>query len=74
MSTSASGATTPAKLRSGVGSRHLFSGGLKYIQPLVKEYGGNVKSMAADLKLNPEQRTEGELRRLLRKAGLPIQD
>jgi len=75
MSTLASDSKTPANQRSslGVGSRHVLSS-LKYIQPLVEKYGGNVKSMAFDLKLNPEQRTVGQLRRLLRKAGLPIQD
>jgi len=55
---------------SGIGSRHVSSGEIKYLKPLVKTYGNDIEGMAGDLKLNPEQRTVGQLRRALRKAGL----
>jgi nucleolar protein 16 len=46
------------------------SGEIKYLKPLLKTYGNNIEGMAGDLKLNPEQRTVGQLRRALKKAGL----
>lgn len=52
---------------SGIGSRYMSSGEIKYLEPLVKKYGEDVDGMWRDRKLNPEQRTVGELRRGLRK-------
>jgi len=43
---------------------------MKYLEALVKKHGENVKAMAADLKLNPEQRTIGQIRRALKSASL----
>jgi nucleolar protein 16 len=73
ISASISGSTTLSIRLSGIGSRHISNGEVKYLDPLVKKHGGNLKSMAADLKLNPEQRTVGQLRRALIKAGLVTQ-
>ncbi len=73
ISASITGSTTLSIRLSGIGSRHISNGEVKYLDPLVKKHGGNLKSMAADLKLNPEQRTVGQLRRALRKAGLVTQ-
>ncbi|KIM49275.1 hypothetical protein M413DRAFT_438454 [Hebeloma cylindrosporum] len=70
ISASATGSTTLSVPLSGIGSRHVSSGEVKYLRPLVKTYGNNIEGMAGDLKLNPEQRTVGQLRRALRKAGL----
>ncbi|KAH9484157.1 Nucleolar protein 16 [Psilocybe cubensis] len=63
----ATGTTTLSIPISGAGHRHASSGELKYLQPLIAKYGDKVESMANDLKLNPEQRTAGQLRRALRK-------
>jgi len=67
VSASVTGSTTLSIPISGAGSRHTSSGEIKYLQPLVKKYGDNVDLMAGDLKLNPEQRTVGQLKRALRK-------
>jgi nucleolar protein 16 len=48
----------------------MSSGEIKYLEPLVKKFGDNVHAMSQDRKLNPEQRTVGQLRRALRKSGL----
>jgi len=53
-----------------VGARHVSGGQMKYLEALVKKHGENVKAMAADLKLNPEQRTIGQIRRALKSASL----
>jgi hypothetical protein len=55
---------------SGAGARHVSGGQMKYLEALVKKHGENVKAMAADLKLNPEQRTIGQIRRALKSASL----
>jgi len=55
---------------SGTGPRHASTGEVAYLERLVERYGGDVEHMARDRKLNPEQRTVGELRRGLRRAGL----
>ena len=55
---------------SGAVPRHVSDGQMKFLEALVKKHGGNVKAMAADLKLNPEQRTIGQIRRALKGAGL----
>ncbi|KDR81461.1 hypothetical protein GALMADRAFT_239404 [Galerina marginata CBS 339.88] len=70
VSASATGSTTLSIPISGIGSRHSSSGEMQYLQALVKKYGDNVDLMTRDLKLNPEQRTVGQLKRALRKAGL----
>jgi len=70
ISASATGSTTLSVPLSGAGSRHVSSGEVKYLRPLLKTHGNNIEGMAGDLKLNPEQRTVGQLRRALKKAGL----
>ncbi|KAF8163153.1 ribosome biogenesis protein Nop16 [Crassisporium funariophilum] len=70
ISASATGLTTLSLPNSGVGSRHVSTGEIKYLEPLVKKYGSNIESMSRDRKLNPEQRTVGQLRRALKKSGL----
>ncbi|PPQ64020.1 hypothetical protein CVT24_009394 [Panaeolus cyanescens] len=57
---------------SGVGARHVSAGELKYLRQLVQKHGSNVAAMARDRRLNPEQRTVGQLRRTLKKAGFEI--
>jgi hypothetical protein len=54
------------------GSRHASEGQMKFLEALVKKHGTNVKTMAADLKLNPEQRSAGQIRRALKNAGHPV--
>ncbi|TFK29784.1 hypothetical protein FA15DRAFT_663049 [Coprinopsis marcescibilis] len=49
--------------------RHPAAGELVYLQRLVDKYGDNVERMAKDRKLNPDQRTEGQLRRALKSSG-----
>lgn len=44
-------------------------GEVAYLQRLVDVYGDDVGRMARDRKLNPDQKTEGQLRRALRNAG-----
>ncbi|KAF9532328.1 ribosome biogenesis protein Nop16 [Crepidotus variabilis] len=74
ISSVATGTTTLALPVSGVGARHVSIGELKYLQPLLKKHGGNLNAMAGDLRLNPEQKTAGQLRRALRSAGLLMSD
>jgi len=66
ISAAATGSTTLSVPISGVGSRHMSSGEIKYLEPLVKKYGDDVHAMTQDRKLNAEQRTVGQLRRALR--------
>jgi len=66
ISASATGSTTLSMPLSGIGSRHMSSGEMKYLGRLVKQYGDDVHAMSRDRKLNPEQRTVGQLRRALR--------
>lgn len=40
-----------------------------YLARLIQKHGEDVESMARDRRLNPEQRTTGELRRGIRRAG-----
>ncbi|KAI3607409.1 hypothetical protein WG66_005250 [Moniliophthora roreri] len=57
---------------SGVGPRYASKGEKDYLGRLVEKYGlggESVEKMARDRKLNTEQRTEGELRRALKRAG-----
>jgi nucleolar protein 16 len=37
---------------------------------LIRKHGEDVENMARDRRLNPEQRTPGELRRGIRRAGV----
>lgn len=39
------------------------------LRVLVGKYGDDVEAMARDVRLNVDQRTAGELRRAIRKAG-----
>ncbi|KJA18578.1 hypothetical protein HYPSUDRAFT_45121, partial [Hypholoma sublateritium FD-334 SS-4] len=49
----ATGTTTLSLPLSGIGSRHVSAGEVKYLERLVKKYGDNIEKMAGDLKLNP---------------------
>jgi nucleolar protein 16 len=51
-------------------TRHTSQGEIKYLQRLGEKYGNDVEQMARDRKLNTDQRTAGELRRALRRAGV----
>jgi nucleolar protein 16 len=55
---------------SGAGRRHSSMREISHLKKLVSVYGVDAERMAKDRKLNPEQRTFGELRRALRRAGL----
>jgi len=50
-------------------SRFLSEGEERYLTRLVGRHREDVEAMARDRKLNPEQRTAGELTRLIKKAG-----
>lgn len=49
--------------------RFSSEGEIGYLRRLVERHGGDVEAMARDRKLNPDQRTVGELRRLMKNAG-----
>jgi len=68
ISASATGSTTLSVPLSGIGSRYMSSGEMKYLGRLVKKHGDDVHAMSRDRKLNPEQRTMGQLRRAMRKS------
>jgi nucleolar protein 16 len=68
-STSSNSSTTLAIPLTGI-PRHTAGGERVYLQNLRDKYGDDVDKMAKDRKLNYQQRTCGELRRALRKAGL----
>jgi len=55
---------------SGAGCRHSSVREISGLKKLVSVYGVDVELMVKDRKLNAEQRTAGELRRALRRAGL----
>jgi nucleolar protein 16 len=61
--------TLSARL-SGIGSRISSGGERRYLGRLVEKYGSDVEQMARDRRLNPEQRTSGQLKRALKKAGM----
>ncbi|KAK7440185.1 Nucleolar protein 16 [Stygiomarasmius scandens] len=65
----ASGTTLSASM-TGVGARYASQGEVAYFERLVEKYGTDVERMARDRKLNSEQRTVGELRRGLVRAGM----
>jgi hypothetical protein len=50
-------------------SRFSSKGEVTFLQKLISKHGSDVEAMARDRRLNPEQRTEGELRRAIRRAG-----
>lgn len=52
------------------GPRHSSSLETNYLQRLVSKHQADVDAMARDRRFNPEQRTVGQLRRGLKKAGL----
>ncbi|KAJ7168233.1 ribosome biogenesis protein Nop16 [Mycena crocata] len=68
-STNAYTTTTLSAAISGAGPRHASGGEVAYLQRLVDTHGTDVEQMARDRKLNPEQRTEGQLRRSLKRCG-----
>jgi len=51
------------------GPRYTSSLETLYLSRLVRRHGEDVENMARDRRLNPEQRTAGELRRGIRRAG-----
>lgn len=53
---------------SGVGPRFPSAGEVAYLERLVNKHGDDVEKMSKDRKLNPEQRTVGQLRNALRRA------
>ena len=53
------------------GARHTSDLEMKYLMGLIMKHGvENIEGMAKDRKLNPGQKTAGELGRAIRKAGL----
>jgi nucleolar protein 16 len=40
-----------------------------FLQKLISKHGWDVVAMTRDRRLNPDQQTEGELRRAIKKAG-----
>ncbi|KAK0502815.1 ribosome biogenesis protein Nop16 [Armillaria luteobubalina] len=62
--------TTMSIALTGSGPRHTAKGELEYLLKLVEKHGKDAEKMARDRKLNPDQRTTGELRRALKRAGL----
>lgn len=50
-------------------TRCLSEGEGEYLRRLVRRHGENIEGMVRDRKLNPDQRTVGELTRLMKKAG-----
>ncbi len=67
--TEGTGHTISASL-TGVGARYSAHGEVHYLRRLVDKYGEDMEKMARDRKLNPEQRTAGELGRALKRAGI----
>ncbi|KII88690.1 hypothetical protein PLICRDRAFT_41901 [Plicaturopsis crispa FD-325 SS-3] len=49
--------------------RFTSGGEVSYLSRLVSKHGDDVEAMARNRRLNPEQKTAGELRRAIRKAG-----
>ncbi|KAH9946222.1 ribosome biogenesis protein Nop16 [Epithele typhae] len=59
-----------SEARAGQGTRrHASQGELALLRALVAKHGEDVEEMARDRRANVEQRTAGELRRAIRKAG-----
>jgi nucleolar protein 16 len=51
--------------------RHTSVGERLYLESLVNKYGDDFEKMARDRRFNPEQKTTGELKRAISKAGGP---
>ncbi|KAJ4479503.1 ribosome biogenesis protein Nop16 [Lentinula lateritia] len=66
------GCTTLSASLTGVGVRHTSQRELAYLQRLMERHKGDVEAMARDRKLNTAQRTAGELRRALKRAGTVV--
>ncbi|KAI0256461.1 ribosome biogenesis protein Nop16 [Lactifluus subvellereus] len=49
--------------------RFSSKGEVSFLQKLISKYGHDVEAMARDRRLNPDQRTGGEIRRAINKAG-----
>jgi len=49
--------------------RFSSNGELAFLQKLISKHGRDVAAMTRDRRLNPDQRTEGEIRRAIEKAG-----
>ncbi|THV07899.1 hypothetical protein K435DRAFT_642733 [Dendrothele bispora CBS 962.96] len=64
-----SGTTLSASI-TGAGARYASEGEIAYLSRLVEKYGTDVERMARDRKINSSQRTAGELRRGLGRAGM----
>jgi len=64
--------TTLSAAISGAGPRHASGGEVAYLQRLVDKHGTDVEQMARDRKLNPEQRTLGQLTRSLKRCGFGL--
>lgn len=58
-----------SKTGGGKKPRFTSTGELKALRVLVQKHRGNMEAMARDRKLNVDQRTAGELRRAVQKAG-----
>ena len=58
-----------AEARGGAVARHSSHGELGVLRRLVAKYGEDVEGMARDRKLNVDQRSAGQLRRAITKAG-----
>jgi len=50
-------------------SRFSSKGEVTFLQKLISRHGSDVEAMARDRRLNPDQRTEGQLRRAIRRAA-----
>jgi len=71
-STNNNNATTLSAVISGAGPRHASGGEVAYLRRLVDKYSIDVEQMAKDRKLNPEQRTVGQLTRSLKRCGFGV--
>jgi nucleolar protein 16 len=49
--------------------RFTSKGEMIFLQKLISKHGRDVVAMTRDRRLNPDQRTEGEIRRAIKKAG-----
>lgn len=49
--------------------RFTSKGEMTFLQKLISKHGRDVVAMTRDRRLNPDQRTEGEIRRAIKKAG-----
>jgi nucleolar protein 16 len=63
--------TRISRMDGGGGGKSRFSseGEKAYLERLVRKYGKDIEGMARDRKLNVDQRTSGQLRRSIEKAG-----